>query len=38
MMPLKNNVGIFISGNKVFLQKAENDEGLEKDLIASLKG
>ncbi len=31
-------VEFFVSGNKVFLQKAENDEGRGKDLIACMKG
>ena len=31
-------VEFFVSGNKVFLQKAKNDEGRGKDLIACMKG
>ncbi len=31
-------VEFFISGSKVFLQKAEHDEGCGKDLIACIKG
>jgi AbrB family looped-hinge helix DNA binding protein len=31
-------VEFFISGNKVFLQKAENDTGRGKDLITCMKG
>jgi AbrB family looped-hinge helix DNA binding protein len=31
-------VEFFVSGDKVFLQKAENDEGRGKDLIACMKG
>jgi len=31
-------VEFFVSGNKVFLQKAESDEGRGKDMIAGMKG
>jgi len=31
-------VEFFISGNKVFLQRAENDKGRGKDLIAYMRG
>ena len=31
-------VEFVVSGNKVFLQKAKNDEGRGKDLIACMKG
>jgi len=31
-------VEFFVSGDKVFLQKAENDAGRGKDLIARMKG
>jgi antitoxin PrlF len=31
-------VEFLISGNKVFLQKAENDKGRGEDLIACMKG
>ncbi|MFH0995179.1 MAG: AbrB/MazE/SpoVT family DNA-binding domain-containing protein [Pseudomonadota bacterium] len=31
-------VEFFVSGNKVFLQKVENDAGRGKDLIACMKG
>ncbi|TSA44158.1 MAG: AbrB/MazE/SpoVT family DNA-binding domain-containing protein [Deltaproteobacteria bacterium] len=31
-------VEFFVSDNKVFLQKAENDEGRGKDLIARMRG
>jgi len=31
-------VEFFVSGNKVFLQKAESDEGRGKDLITCMKG
>jgi AbrB family looped-hinge helix DNA binding protein len=32
------DVEFFVSGNKVYLQKAENNEGRGKDLIACMKG
>lgn len=32
------DVEFVVSGNKVFLQKAGNDEGRGKDLIACMKG
>jgi antitoxin PrlF len=31
-------VEFFVSGNKVFLQRAENDESRGKDLIACMEG